>query len=155
LGHPSNALSVVLASLLFGSGLGALYSTALARRLGGLRFVAYALCGVMLGQILLLPQPAVLVTQPFLLRVLLVIALCGGAGVLMGVFFPAGLERLKQTASPYAPWAWGLNGIASVLAPLVSIGFAITYGNAFLVATALPLYLLAGVLLPGDGGRTL
>jgi spermidine synthase len=150
LGHPSYALSVVLASLLFGSGVGALYSAAILARLGGLRFAAYALCGLMLGQLLLLPRPAVLVTQPFALRVLLVVLLTAAAGALMGIFFPAGLDRLKSVSAAYVPWAWGLNGIASVLAPILSIGLAITFGNAFLLVIALPFYLLAGVLLPGE-----
>ena len=154
LGHPSYALSVVLASLLFGSGLGALYSSAIVARLGGLRFTAYALCGLMLGLVLLLPRAAELVTQPFALRALLVVLLTAAAGVLMGTFFPTGLDRLKSVSATYVPWAWGLNGIASVLAPILSIGLAITFGNTFLVVIALPLYLLAGVLLPAERRAT-
>ena len=148
LGHPGYALSVVLASLLFGSGLGALYSSAIVARLGGLRFTAYALCAVVIAQVLLLPRPAVLVAQPFAVRAALVVLLTGTAGALMGVFFPAGLDRLKERSPSYVPWAWGVNGIASVLAPILSIGLAITFGNTLLILAALPLYLLAGVLLP-------
>ncbi len=150
LGHPGYTLSVVLAALLFASGLGALYSPAILARLGGLRFVAYALSGLLLVQFLLVPRPAVLVTLPFAVRVALVVVLIGSAGLLMGTFFPTGLVRLKERAGSYVPWAWGMNGIASVLAPILSIGVAITFGNTFLLVCALPLYLLAGALLPAE-----
>ena len=43
LGHPNYALSVVLAALLLFSGVGALFSDAIVRALGRLRFVGYAL----------------------------------------------------------------------------------------------------------------
>jgi spermidine synthase len=150
LGHPSYTLSVVLAALLLGSGLGALYSREIVARLRGVRFAAYALCGLLLAQFLLVPKPAQLVSQPFAVRTALVVVLTASAGFLMGVFFPLGLDRLKDRAAGYVPWAWGLNGIASVLAPIVSIGIAITLGNTFLLVASLPLYLLAGFLLPGE-----
>ena len=148
LGHPSYALSVVLAVLLFASGVGSWCSANVVARLGGPRFVAYALCALVLAQVLLLPHPADLVAWPFVLRVALVVALVGSAGFLMGMFLPTGLDRLKTRAPSFVPWAWGLNGIASVLAPVLSVGLAIGYGNTLLLVIALPLYLLAGVCLP-------
>ena len=148
LGHPSYALSVVLAVLLLTSGIGSWYSAAVVDRFGGPRFVAYALCAVVLAQVLLLPHPADLVAWPFAMRVALVIALVGSAGFLMGMFLPTGLDRLKARAPSFVPWAWGLNGIASVIAPVLSVGLAIGYGNTLLLVVALPLYLLAGVCLP-------
>jgi hypothetical protein len=134
--------------LLFTSGVGSWYSATVVTRLGGPRFVAYALSGLVLAQVLLLPHPADLVAWPFGLRVALVIALVGSAGFLMGMFLPTGLDRLKTRAPSFVPWAWGLNGIASVLAPVLSVGLAIGYGNTLLLVVALPLYLLAGACLP-------
>ena len=148
LGHPSYALSVVLAVLLFTSGLGSWFSAGVVARLGGLRFVAYSLSALVLAEVMLLPHPADLVAWPFALRVALVVVLVGSAGFLMGMFLPTGLDRLKVRAPSFVPWAWGLNGIASVLAPLLSIGLAITYGNTLLLVAGLPLYLLAGACLP-------
>ena len=148
LGHPSYALSVVLAVLLCTSGIGSWYSVRVVARLGGLRFVAYALCALVLAQILFLPHPANLVAWPFALRVALIVALVGSTGFLMGMFLPTGLERLKARSPSFVAWAWGLNGIASVMAPVLSVGLAITYGNTLLLVVALPLYLLAGACLP-------
>lgn len=150
LGHPNYALSVVLAVLLFASGVGSWWARGILSRLGGLRFAAYALCGVVLAQVLLFPEPEVCVTWPFAVRVALVTVLVGGTGLLMGTFLPTGLERLKDVAPTFAPWAWGLNGIASVVAPVISVGLGITYGNRFLLVAALPLYLVAGACLPAS-----
>ena len=50
LGHPNYALSVVLATLLLATGLGALSSSRIAGRLGGLRFVVYLLAALMLAE---------------------------------------------------------------------------------------------------------
>ena len=150
LGHPTYALSVVLAALLFTSGIGPWYSAAIVARLGGLRFAAYALSALMLAEVLLLPRPADLVSWPF--------APAGGAGGAHRVgglphgHLPADRPRPAEgRRTVFVPWAWGVNGIASVLAPLLSIGVAITFGNALLLAIALPLYLLAGVCLPRPG----
>ena len=148
LGHPSYALSVVLAVLLLSSGLGSWFARAVFLRLGGPRFVAYALCGLILAQIVLLPRPATFVSWPFGARVALVALLVGSAGVLMGTFLPSGLERLKERAPSFVPWAWGVNGVASVIAPVASVGLGITFGNVLLLVAALPLYLLAGACLP-------
>ena len=73
LGHPSYALSVVLAALLLFTGLGSLASEEIVGRLGGLRFAAYALAFVVLAQhLLILPRLPALGSLPFPLRCALV-----------------------------------------------------------------------------------
>jgi hypothetical protein len=147
LGHPNYALSVVLASLLFATGVGALLSQAIVRGLGGrVRYVGYALAGVLLAELLLaFPHLHGWIVLPMAVRTLIVTALVAPVGLLLGVYFPTGLERLKQTAPAFVPWAWGLNGMASVVAPVLSVGVSVTFGVAFLVLSSIPIYLLAGL----------
>ena len=147
LGHPNYALSVVLASLLFATGIGALFSQAIVRGLGGkVRYVGYALAGVLLAELLLaFPHLHGWIVLPMALRTLIVTALVAPVGLLLGVYFPTGLERLKRTAPAFVPWAWGLNGMASVVAPVLSVAVSVTFGVAFLVLSAIPIYLLAGL----------
>jgi hypothetical protein len=64
------------------------------------------------------------------------------------VFLPQGLERLKAQAPALVPWAWGVNGIFSVLAPVLAIAVSVTWGMDVLLLSALPIYLAAGWLLP-------
>jgi hypothetical protein len=149
LGHPNYALSVVLAALLLFTGLGSLASARLVRALGGQRFAAYALAGVVLAaHLLVLPRLSALVGWPFAARVAVVFALVLPIGVLLGTFFPAGLDRLKGSAQPFVPWAWGVNGIFSVVAPILSVAVSMTWGISALLVAAVPVYLAAGLLLP-------
>jgi hypothetical protein len=152
LGHPNHALSVVLAALLLTTGLGSLASAALVRRLGGIRFVAYALAGVvLLLHTLALPRLGGLIALPFAARSLLVLALVAPVGLLLGVFVPTALERLKTDAPAFIPWAWGINGIFSVLAPILAVAFSMTWGIRALLLAAVPVYMLVGFSLPAPG----
>lgn len=152
LGHPNYALSVVLAALLLATGLGSLFSATIVAALGQLRFVSYVLAGiVLLEYALAFPWLPRLIGLPFAARVAVAFGLVVPIGVCLGTFMPTALERLKATAPAFVPWAWGVNGIFSVLAPIVSVGFSMSWGiNALLIA-AVPVYLAAGWLLPSAG----
>jgi spermidine synthase len=151
LGHPNYALSVVLAALLLSTGAGALASGALVRALGRLRFVSYALAFVLLAaHLVVFPRLLGWVGLPFAVRAAVVFALIAPLGMLLGIFMPWGLDRLKQTHPALAPWAWGINGIFSVLAPVVSVAFAMSWGSGALMLTAIPAYLAAAFALDRD-----
>jgi len=149
LGHPNYALSVVLAALLFSTGLGSLFSATIVSRLGELRFVTYVLAGLILGEYAVaLPRLPALIGLPFAAKTAIVFALVLPLGLCLGVFVPSALERLKPTAPAYVPWAWGINGIFSVLAPVLSVAFSMTWGINALLLGAIPIYLVAGLVLP-------
>jgi spermidine synthase len=149
LGHPNYALSVVLASLLFATGLGSLWMRPIVRALSGLRFVGYALAGLLLFEYaFVFPRLGALLAWPFALRVAVVVLLVAPLGLCLGTFFPWVLDRMKGSAASFAPWAWGVNGIFSVVAPIVSVGISMTFGTDALLLSAVPVYLLAVLLLP-------
>jgi spermidine synthase len=149
LGHPNYAISVVLASLLFTTGIGSLVSAVLLRRLGGIRFVAYALAFlILIERSFAFPLLPSMITLGFAARALLVAGLVAPIGLLLGVFFPTVLETLKTRAPAFVPWAWGVNGIFSVLAPILSVGVSTTWGVNALFIAAIPVYLLAAFALP-------
>ncbi len=151
LGHPNYALSVVLAALLLFTGMGSLFSRALLSALVELRFVSYVLAGVLaLEHVLAFPWLPRLVGLPFAARVAIVFGLVAPVGVCLGTFLPTGLERLKAAAPAFAPWAWGINGIFSVLAPLVAVGASMSWGITVLLVSSVPFYLAAGFLLPSE-----
>ncbi len=151
LGHPNYALSVVLAALLSSTGVGSLISGWLVRRFHReLRFVSYALVLLLLAFLLLVSaRLAGLAGLPFAIRIALVFAVVAPLGVLLGAFFPSALEELKTSAPEFVPWAWGLNGIASVLGPVIAVAVSMTWGIDALLLAAAPLYLAAGFLRPG------
>jgi hypothetical protein len=119
------------------------------RLLGAPRFVAYALCGLVLAaHLVVLPRLSALVGLPLLARAALVFVLVLPIGFCLGTFFPTGLDRLKAAAPAFVPWAWGVNGIFSVVAPVLAVAASMTWGISALLLAALPAYLLAGFLLP-------
>jgi len=145
LGHPNYALSVVLAALLLASGLGSLFSARIVGTLGGPRFVSYALAGVLLAEHLLaLPGLPALVGWGLPARVVVVFLLVAPIGMLLGTFVPTALEQLKAARPSFVPWAWGINGIFSVLAPILAIALSMTFGISALLLAAIPVYLVVG-----------
>jgi hypothetical protein len=144
LGFPTYALSVVLFSLLIWTGVGSL----LAGRVGDGRraltialTVSCALIGVSaFGLHSLL---AALIDLPFAARVAVTILLLAPVGVTLGMAMPLGLGRLSALHPRGVAWAWGVNGIASVVASAGAITVAIVAGFRVATLVALACYLAA------------
>ncbi|MCC8362955.1 hypothetical protein LK996_07685 [Lysobacter sp. A6] len=58
----------------------------------------------------------------------------------MGLPFPLGLSRLAREAPAFVPWAWGLNGCASVVAAIAALLVALHVGLVATLAIALIVY---------------
>ena len=149
LGHPNYALSVVLAALLLTAGVGSLQSARTLRLLGGIRPVAYALAGTVLIEVgFVFERLAGWIVWPFALRVAVMIALVAPIGLLLGTFLPVALEQLKRSAPGFIPWAWGINGAFSVLAPVLAVAFSMSWGISALLIAAIPVYMVTAAALP-------
>ncbi|MEH6825515.1 MAG: hypothetical protein V7629_16580, partial [Motiliproteus sp.] len=85
---------------------------------------------------------------PDALRILLCLLLIGPLAFFMGMPFPIGLARVADRAPAFLPWAWGLNGFASVLGATLATLLAIELGFRVIVLIALGFYILAVILLP-------
>jgi hypothetical protein len=117
LGHPTYALTVVIFSMLLASGLGSYFSgRLLVNREGRLIKIlgCVALCAALWAWILSAVLPA-MVGLPLPLKISMTILLIAPLGFMMGMPFPAGLERLEAWHPPAVRWAWSLNAGASVL----------------------------------------
>ena len=73
------------------------------------------------------------------------VTLIAPLGFLMGMPFPIGLSRLAAEAPAFIPWAWGINGCASVLAALVAALLAVHVGFSAVLLLAAALYLVAAI----------
>jgi len=144
LGFPTYALSVVLFSLLAFTGIGSLLSTRLgdARRtlIAALAFACVLIAAAAYG---LQPLLRELVEWPFAARVALSVALLAPAGLALGMAMPIGLTRLAGLHPGAVPWGWAVNGIASVLASVLAVAVAVTWGFAVVTLLALACYLVA------------
>ncbi|HEY1636302.1 MAG TPA: hypothetical protein VGF64_16205 [Acidimicrobiales bacterium] len=144
LGFPTYALSVVLFSLLIFTGVGALLSSRWRRPRRALP-VALTAISVLIALSAYLLQPLLrhLISLPFSVRVLVTIALLAPLGVLLGTAMPIGLRRLSALHPAGVAWAWGINGVTSVLGSALAVFVAIVWGFAAAAILALVCYLVA------------
>ncbi len=142
IGHPLVAAAAVLSGFLLFAGAGSLLASRLCDRPAALSWVVAGIAALLVLQIVALPpEPGLLGTIGA--RVALTFALIAPLALLMGMPFPLGLSRVAATAPDFVPWAWGINGCASVLSALLAALLAVHLGfNAVLLIAAV-LYLLA------------
>ncbi|MCP4204429.1 MAG: SAM-dependent methyltransferase [bacterium] len=154
LAHPLSAAAVVLAGFLFFAGLGSGASRRLDRlRLPGTREPLHTVLGaiVVLALVYLLFLPAVLargIAWPVPAKVALALFVIAPLAFLLGMPFPLGLRNVAKTREELVPWAWGVNGWASVLSAVLATLLAVHFGFSFVVAAACGLYLLAARVAP-------
>jgi spermidine synthase len=155
LSHPLYAIGVVLAGFLLFAGLGSGLAPALEQRLAGHRIEALALAIaaiVVLSILYILALPpvfAALAGLPDLAKILLSLALIAPLAFFMGMPFPLALARLRADAPEVVPWAWGINGCASVLSAILATLLAMTFGTRVVVLVAAALYVVAGASVSG------
>jgi hypothetical protein len=147
--HPLYAVSVVLTAFLVFAGLGSAWT---ARTTNGRRTAAGAVTGIVLLGLLYLPGLGPLFGElihlPAVWRVAISVLLIAPLAFCMGMPFPLGMSRLVESAPGLAPWAWGINGCASVLSAILAALLAIQFGFMAVVLMALLLYIVAALSYP-------
>lgn len=155
LGQPVYGLTAVLFALLFFSGLGSLMSVKLSHR-----SALVALVAILLFYPLILPPILSLFLGSSLnLRILVTVAALAPLGFVLGVPLPKGIAWLERDAPGLIPWAWGVNGAASVVASVSAALVALSLGFSWVLVIGSLLY--AGALIvvtqlsarTGGGGR--
>jgi hypothetical protein len=138
LGHPAFSLVVVLASLILSAGVGALASdrlplegipgrVALSVVLAALLVAASATLPAWVPRVAPLPLPT---------RIAFAAALTAVIGFPMGMAFPAGMRAYARDLADEAPWLWGINGVAGVVASSGAVMLALERGIAALFVIA-------------------
>ena len=147
LSHPVHALVVVLAAFLLFAGAGSYLSgrsgpgASITGPVIGIAAIAsaYALASPQLTAVLAGASPAVKVAAAF--------ALIAPLATLMGMPFPRALSRLNALDPSLLPWAWGINGCASVIGAVLATLVAIHHGHAAVILWGALLYVLAAVFI--------
>ncbi len=144
-GQPIYAFTVVVLALLVFSSAGSLLARAawLPRRA-----VFGALATLALAVALAGPRmDALLLGWPTWARVGAVVAGLASLAVLMGLPFPLGLAWLEACAPGLTPWAWAVNGCASVVASVVAAIVSLSFGFTIVLFAGAAAYAMAGWLL--------
>ena len=162
LAHPIYSAAAVIASFLVFAGLGSLWSARRAHRKSSAARAAAAV-SVAMGFLYLFGLDSwLMVTQSWnpASRFWVATLTIAPLALAMGHLFPMGLRRVSEAAPELVPWAWAVNGFASVLATVSTPLLAMSIGFSRVVLAALACYLLAGMLFsllpksPPPAGKT-
>ena len=147
LAHPIYSAAVVISSFLVFAGAGSLLSGRWRRpprrvaSLAGAAVVAIALTYVLLMDAWLALTQSLPVAARFGVAAVTIAPLA----VAMGHMLPTGLRLVAETAPTLTPWAWAVNGFASVIATAGATLIAMHFGLARLTLAAVACYALAAL----------
>jgi hypothetical protein len=94
-----------------------------------------------------------LIGLPLAARLAISTLIIAPVAFLMGWPFPNGLALVQRRSPRLVPWAWGVNGFASVAASPLAVLMAIHTGFRAVMLLAGVLYVLAGLLGRSLAGR--
>ena len=144
--HPLYAVSVVLCAFLVFAGLGSLMSARWREKVSLLKITS----GIaVLSALYVSLLPGLfnwLVQIPGEFKIPVSALLIAPLAFLMGMPLPMGLSLVSHRCPAWIPWAWGINGCASVISAILATLLAIHLGFVFVVFVAVLLYLLAAMV---------
>jgi hypothetical protein len=133
IGYPIHATTTTIASMLAFAAIGSLVISKHIRSVGALRLILISIAFLTVIYIVALPRlfsawmhwsdPARIVVSMLIIAPL---------ATLMGIPFPTGLRQLGARAPELVVWAWGMNGVFSVLGSVLVI--IISMSSTFTVA---------------------
>jgi spermine/spermidine synthase len=149
--HPLYAITTVLCVFLLAAGGGSYVSKRLSKNTSktiiflpvamiALLSISYSLNFESISSFLLSKDDV----GRYLGSILLIVPL----GFFMGMPFPMALSKLSQTMPELIPWAWGINGCASVISAILATIVAMQFGFSVLIMLAVVLYLVAAIYFP-------
>ena len=129
LGFPTYALSVVLAALLISSGVGSWISSRFRDTKRGLtRALTLTVVLIAFSALGLQPLLRGLIELPFAVRLVVAFVVLMPVGLVLGMAMPVGLRRFQALHPTGIAYAWGVNGVASVLASVLGVAIAVNFG---------------------------
>ncbi len=145
LGDPIVSVSAIFTSILVFSGLGSLSQ----KRLGlmAVHRIRIAVAAILLSTafILLFSNPLLnlFIGAGIAVRYMVTVFMLMPVSFFMGWMFPSGMEILEKRSSALIPWAWGINGFASVTAAPLAIMLSMSIGFSQVILLGLGCYLVS------------
>ncbi len=145
IGYPVYAVAAIIFALLVAAGAGSFFSSRYSvNPFQILRIVVIAIVLITMAQIFLMPFLfKQFLSVSFAWRMALSILFILPAGFFMGIPFPVGLTWTSKHFSPFVPWAWGINGYATVIGSVLSVILALNFGFRAVLLIATGIYVLA------------
>ncbi len=145
--HPLFATSVVVSSFLVFAGMGSACTKRLLQRYLPEKILRTVLGLLLIQGVLYIPLfdqlVEILLRHTILVKILVSILLIAPLAFCMGMPFPLALNSLSRSGPALIPWAWGVNGYASVISAVLAMLLAINFGFTAVIITALIFYGIA------------
>jgi hypothetical protein len=153
LSHPLYAIAVVLCAFLVFSGVGAGCAARFGAwielwrsfpRLSPIGAAIFVICLLAILHAAALPYlfPA-LAPLPDVAKIIAALALIAPLAFWMGMPFPLAMSEVSAHQPALVPWAWGINGCASVLSAVLAQLLAMSFGFTAALSLAVAFYLAA------------
>lgn len=157
LGHPTLALGVVLTTLLISAGLGSFVTRRVTLERSDVvlkRFLIAVLIAIAVVAFLWPPMLKAFIGMEKAGRIWTAIEVLTPVGFLMGCAMPLGLRRLADGRAELIPWAWAVNGAASVLGSVLAMVVAINSGFTVTLLLGGIVYAVALMLMGATRANT-
>ncbi len=148
LGHQAYAFAVVVGGLLASAGVGSMLASRFRARparvmLGAVMAIGLALAAIHVGlpRLFDLAAPWSLTT-----RVSVAVAALAPLGVPLGMMFPTGLAIVQRSSPLFVPWAFGINGVFSVIGTGIVLPGSILFGFPAMASSAFAVYVFAALV---------
>ena len=145
LSHPLHAIVVVLAGFLVFAGIGSW----LAGRHGTGSTIAVPVTAIVVIAAIYAAALPQLTNWLFGaapgVKIAAAVTLIAPLATCMGMPFPRALDRLRRLDVGLVPWAWGINGCASVVGAVLATLLAVHHGQSFVIGCAAFLYAAAAL----------
>ena len=155
--HPIYSIATTLAAFLVFAGLGSQVSNYLVSRFDRKHVLMFAIAVIVLFSLVYLlvlgSLFSALAEVSLAWRMLLTVLLISPLAFAMGMPFPLALSSLARHAQSYIPWAWGINGCASVISASLATLLAINFGFNAVIVVALLIYVTTLVSYPAEKTR--
>ena len=143
--HPIYAIPVVLTAFLVFAGSGSALTQRLLSRYRARQLLFISIVSlftfILIFWTTLEPLFNHFTAYPIILKILISLIVIAPIALCMGMPMPLALSQLSKTHANYIPWAWGINGCASVISAVLASLLAIHFGFNMVIATGLLLYL--------------
>jgi hypothetical protein len=150
--HPLYAVALVLTAFLIFAGLGSGFSWRLVKRGYYRHAITVSVLGIVVLGLLYMLFIGTLFAQfqslSITAKIPLTLIMIAPLAFFMGMPFPLALAKLGDIAPNLIPWAWGVNGCASVVSAVLATILAIAVGFNAVIVLALSLYGLAWLSFP-------
>jgi hypothetical protein len=142
LGYPAYAFAITIFSLLLFSGLGSYWTGTLQKKAEDtIRSIFLVLAPLLLLYTWFLPHLFdYFIGESLSVKIIITILMQVPLGFVLGMFFPLGIKVVSRVDARMVPWAWGVNGMSSVVCTIAAIMLAMSFGFTVVSYLALILY---------------